>query len=63
MFRYFAKYVKTLFSGFWPLSFPDFTRHFFPSLTETIDSFAKCVFSNKKNREMQYENYAAPLCN
>ena len=27
------------------VSFPEFTRHFFPSLTETIDSFAKCILN------------------
>ena len=36
MFRYFAKYLKTM-------SFPDFTRHFFSSLAETLDSVVKAI--------------------
>ena len=47
----FAIYVDILFEGYFCqesyVSFPDFTRHFFSSLTETLDSFAKCILNNK----------------
>ena len=36
MFRYFAKQEDNL-------SFPDFTRHFFSSLAETLDSVVKAI--------------------
>ena len=56
--RYFAKYLNILchlsldtlpfmstyfWGGFYGLSFPDFTRHFFSSLAETLDSVVKAI--------------------
>ena len=45
IFTYFAIYVYILYERLLIMSFPDFTRHFFLSLTETVDSFAKGILN------------------